>query len=118
MRLDLEKVRSNAQAASTEDLLDRVTVYRAGMEPQAVEVIEAELRQRGVPVEAIEQYAARREREVIQRPDGTAARCSFCPRPAVAEGSGWHRLWGRLPVFPRHFFYCEEHRPEGMANRG
>ena len=33
-------------------------------------------------------------------PDGTAVRCSFCHRPAVAEGWGWHRLWGVLPLFP------------------
>src|SRR5262245_49520354 len=43
MRLDLEKVRANARAASTEDLLDRVTVFRDGLEPEAVAVLEEEL---------------------------------------------------------------------------
>jgi hypothetical protein len=45
-------------------------------------------------------------------PDGTAVGCSFCHRPAVAEGWGWHRLWGLLPVFPRYYYYCSEHRPD------
>ena len=43
-------------------------------------------------------------------PDGTAAKCSFCPRPAVAKGWAMHRLFGLLPVFPRNFYYCENHR--------
>ena len=37
-----ERVWQNAREASTEDLLDRVTVYRAGMEPEALEIIEEE----------------------------------------------------------------------------
>ena len=59
MRLDLDKVRANARAASDEDLLDRVTVYREGMEPQAVPIFEAELRDRGVGPEQIEGHAQR-----------------------------------------------------------
>ena len=39
MELDLERVRANAQQASTEDLLDRATVFRDGMEPEALEII-------------------------------------------------------------------------------
>jgi hypothetical protein len=44
-------------------------------------------------------------------------RCSFCHAPAVAEGWGWHRLWGRFPVFPRFFFYCASHRPGDARTR-
>ncbi len=46
MDWDADRVRANARQASTEDLLERVTIYRSGMEPEAVEIIEAELRRR------------------------------------------------------------------------
>jgi hypothetical protein len=111
MRFDIERVRANVRHATTEDLLDRATVYRAGMEPEALEVIEAELQSRGVSHDQIEQHAARRDREVILLPDGTAARCSFCTKPAVAAGWGSHRLWRLIPLFPRFYYYCEDHRP-------
>jgi hypothetical protein len=89
-----------------------VTVYRTGMEESALEVIEAELRARKVGRDEIQAHAERRRQETTFLPDGTAVRCSFCHRPAVAEGWGWHRLWGLLPVFPRFFYYCSEHRPD------
>ena len=106
IRFDAHKTLLNARQATTEDLLERVTVQRAGMEPEALEIFEDELRRRGVGREQIE--AARRP--TIAGAGGFAAACSFCRRPAVAQGWGWHRLWGRVPVFPRRFNYCEEHR--------
>jgi hypothetical protein len=109
MRFDPQRVWDNVRLASTEDLLDRVTVYRPGMEPEAVEIIEAELRRRGVRDDAIEAHA-RDQGDVLILPDGTARQCSFCRRPAVARGWGWHRLFGWVPVFPRPFFYCAQHR--------
>jgi len=114
MLFDLERVKANVRQATTEDLLDRLTVYRAGMEESALEIIEEELRSRNVSAEEIEAHAERRSRESSFLPDGTAIRCSFCHRPAVAEGWGWHRLWGRVPVFPRYFYYCSEHQPDAQ----
>jgi hypothetical protein len=111
MLFDLRRVEANAREAATEDLLDRVTVYRAGMEPAALRIIEAELRRRDITANEIETHARERERETRMLPDGTAARCSFCHRPALAEAWGWHRLWGRLPLFPRRHRYCREHMP-------
>jgi hypothetical protein len=107
---DPDRVRENVRWASTEDLLDRATVYRAGMEPEALTIIEAELRGRGVSQEEIDTHAVMRDKDTFLLPDGTARRCSFCHRPASAEGWGWHKLWGVLPIFPRYFFYCSEHR--------
>src|SRR5262245_47155008 len=106
MHWDVERVRANVRQSTTEDLLDRVTVYRAGMEPEALALIEEELHRRGVRTEAVEDHAARREQEAFLLPDGTAVPCSSCRCPAVAHGWGWHRLWGVLPVFPRVFYYC------------
>ena len=105
---ELEAVRANAREADAEDLLDRATVYRAGMEPAALAVIEAELAARGVTRHAVERHLAARA-GVLYRADGTAYPCSFCRRPAVRRGWGWHKLNGHLPVFPRVLCWCAEH---------
>jgi hypothetical protein len=112
MLFDLERVKANVRQATTEDLLDRITVYRAGMEESALAVIADELRARGISSAEIDTHAERRRQQSSFLPDGTAIRCSFCHRPAVAEGWGWHRLWGLLPLFPRFYYYCSEHRPD------
>jgi hypothetical protein len=111
MRFDPEKVRQNIRAATTEDLLDRYTFDQAGMEPEALDLIEEELRRRGVTEEQMTAHVERIGRDAIRLPDGTAAQCSLCRRPAVAEGWGWHRLWGLVPLFPRRYFWCAEHCP-------
>lgn len=117
---DPERVARNAQDASGEDLLDRITVYRDGMEPEAVEIIEAELQSRGIGREEIEAHAAYRSAQMIRLPDGTALPCSFCARPAVEQRWGWHRVWGYFPLFPRYFSYCEIHLPktESVTSEG
>jgi hypothetical protein len=107
---DPQKVLLNARQATTEDLLDRVTVFRDEMEPEAVEIFETELRRRGLGRDQLEQHAQQRGRTRRDR-EGRAAKCGFCHRPAVVQGWGWHRLWGRVPVIPRRLNYCEEHRP-------
>ena len=108
MDFKLDRIRKNVHAATTEDLLDRITVFRGGMEPAAIEVIEAELDRRGVGEKEIREHADRRSD--VLRSGSVAQRCSFCDRPAVARGWGWHRLWGTLPILPRLFYYCEVHR--------
>ncbi|MBY0526148.1 MAG: hypothetical protein K2R98_22330 [Gemmataceae bacterium] len=110
MEFDAERVRDNARQATTEDLLDRVTVYRAGMEPEAVDIIESELRRRGVDFDTIDAHYDVRGADVLKEPDGTAMTCSECRRPAVGEHWTWHRLWGVLPLLPRRVRYCDEHR--------
>lgn len=108
MELDLERVRANVRAATTEDLLDRVTVFRAGMELEALEIIEAELADRGIDADAVAAHAVLR-RAALPLPDGTAMKCSFCHRPAVLRAWGWHHWWGLIPIFPRIFAYCDIH---------
>jgi ATP-dependent helicase YprA (DUF1998 family) len=106
-----ERVLVNVRNATTEDLLDRVTAYRAGMEPEALDLIEAELRDRGVTAAQIEAHAEGRRREGVLLSEDVAARCSFCDRPAVVSAWGWQRLGRLVPLFPRVFRYCAEHRP-------
>jgi hypothetical protein len=109
LEFDLDRVTRNVQEATSEDLLDRITVYRDGMEPLALEIIEAELENRGIGREEIDAHASHRSVRMIPLVDGTALPCSFCNRPAVEQRWGWHRLWGYFPVFPRYLAYCELH---------
>ena len=115
MRLDLKPVAAFVRAADTEELLDRVTVYRAGMEPAALDLMEGELDRRGVTRADIAAHDAARREAALLLPDGTARRCDFCTRPAVVRAWGWHRLYDRLPVFPRLFAYCARHDPRPAA---
>jgi hypothetical protein len=110
MKVNPQRILLNVRKATTENLLDRVTAYRAGMTPEALDLIEAELKDRGVGPEQIAAHAERCRQEVLFLDDGTAAKCSFCERPAVGRGWSMHRLFGLLPVFPRRFYYCKEHR--------
>jgi hypothetical protein len=110
MRLNLENVRGNVRQAATEDLLDRATIYREDMEAEALDIIERELRDRGVSRDQIDEHGRKRRAVVLLDPNGVPLMCHRCRRPAVAVGWGWHRLWGLLPLFPRRFAWCEEHR--------
>jgi len=110
MQLDPKRVQANVQLATTEDLLDRATVYRGEMEAEALAIIDRELRQRGLSAEAVAEHAARREAEVVRKSYGVLT-CCRCHRPAVEEGWDWFRLLGLLPVFPRQVGWCAEHRP-------
>jgi hypothetical protein len=108
MDFDLKRVRANVRNATTEDLLDRATIYRSGLEPAALPVILEELRSRGVTPEAIVTHEGAR-RNVLYDASGTARKCHCCHKPAVARQWGWHRVFGRLPLFPRAFYLCEDH---------
>src|SRR5437660_1181056 len=102
MKVDLERVRANVRRATTEDLLDRATVYRGGMEPEALEVIDAELRSRGVTPEDVAAHERRRGEEgLVRGAEGWPRVCAKCGRPATWEGWTWGRLWWLLPLFPR-----------------
>jgi hypothetical protein len=119
MEFNLDRVRANIRGSSTEDLLDRITVYRGGMEPEAIQLIERELRDRGVTAQAIERHAEERFRQGVPDDEEAARMCSFCRRPAVAERIGWHKLWGLVPLFPRLYRYCYHHlhgTPEDSDN--
>jgi hypothetical protein len=115
MKLDLDRVRKNVSEASTEDLLDRATVYRNGMESAALEIIDAELHRRGVTPADIHAHWEIKRANVLTV-DQVARSCSFCDRPAITRGWGIHRLWGRIPTpIPRLYQYCELHAPVGTA---
>jgi hypothetical protein len=111
MRLDLRIVAGNIRRATTEELLDRVTVYRLEMEPVAIDLMEGELARRGITQDQIEDHDSERREAAIFRSDGTAVRCRACDRPAVLRKWGWFRLQGVLPVFPLMFAYCDVHDP-------
>ncbi|HEY1186025.1 MAG TPA: hypothetical protein VGE74_00150 [Gemmata sp.] len=134
MNLPLKEIARYTRSASTEELLDRVTVDREGMEPAALDLMEGELDRRGVTRAQIADHDAKFRTAAVRRPDGTARRCERCDRLAVVETRGWYRwrarvpmlplLLGRadaplgfsVPLFPRLFAYCEAHRPAPDAN--
>jgi len=104
-----EKLLANVASASTGDLLDRVTAYRAGMESVALEMIEKELHRRGVTARQIAEHRESCEQACIYLRDGVAAMCSFCRKPAIREGWGWHRIMGVVPIMPRWLRWCADH---------
>jgi hypothetical protein len=89
--------------------LDRATVYRANLEPAALPVVLEELKARGVTADAIVRHERDRPRVFVDDA-GVARTCSRCRKPAVTSEWGWHRMFGKLPVFPRRFYLCEEHQ--------
>jgi hypothetical protein len=117
MSFNADRVRENVQQATTEDLLDRFTVYREGMEPEALEIIETELSRRRIGPEEIEKHSSQRQNLLLDA-NGLAHQCSLCDRPAVLQKWGWHRVTRQrrlgLSLFPfprpRRFYYCEQHR--------
>ena len=109
LMFDYQRVLANVRRADSVDLLNRVTVFRAGMERDALRIIEAELLDRGFGPAAIQEHAISLG-EVIYLGDGCAACCSYCRLPAVAQGWGWHWLWGKLPLFPRYLYLCKIHQ--------
>lgn len=111
MKLNLERVRHNVAQATTEDLLDRATVYRADMEPEALEVIEEELLRRGVQAAKWAEHADRQRQAIVRGEDGPV-RCCRCSRPAVRQGWTWYRFLGVLPLFRRQVGWCAEHKPK------
>jgi hypothetical protein len=111
MDWDEQKVLVNIRQADTDDLLDRVTAYRAGMEPDAIVMIEQELHRRGVTEATIEERAETCKRECLFAEDGTARTCDKCRKPAVREAMGWHKLFRLVPVFPKTLWLCKDHAP-------
>jgi hypothetical protein len=116
---DRAQVERNVRDAETEDLLDRVTAYRPGMEPDALSIIEEELARRGYNQAEIDRFAEEECTDVLVSPDGWAYRCSFCKRPAILRKWGLHKLWGVLTVpFPRLYSYCRRHVPAPVMDEG
>lgn len=108
-QLNLERVKANVKQAETEDLLNRITIYRSGMESAAIDIIETELARRGVTVEQIDAHEKQFEGKMMKDGKGLPISCTFCSRPAIGRGWRWHRLWKLIPLFPRQIAYCEQH---------
>jgi hypothetical protein len=115
LKLELKRVAEYIRSADSEDLLDRVTIYRSGMEPAALDLMEMELDRRGFSRDDIADHGTKRHETAILLPDGTALRCNFCDRPAALKRWGWHRLFRRIPLYPRVFAYCSVHGGEPIS---
>ena len=116
LRLDLKKIANFIRQADSEDLLDRMTVFSKGMEPAALDLIEGELSRRGIDrIAIVDHWQNRLEAGVIMINE-EAVRCSFCDRPAIKQARGWHRLFGKIPLFPRFFNYCPTHNRDKLPD--
>jgi hypothetical protein len=111
MRWNHDRARANIRQATTEDLMDRATVFRKGMEEEALDLIERELRERQVTAADLAAHEKARQANMILAPDGLPLRCRNCSRPAVQRTWELGRLFGLVPMFPRLMAYCEEHAP-------
>ena len=109
MKLEIEAVAAWIRRAETDELLDRATVFRTEMEPEAVELILAELARRGLSKAEIDGQAADRLARAFTDAAGTVARCRFCGRPAVAVVWKWWRLFRIVPIVPLKMPACERH---------
>jgi hypothetical protein len=98
MALDLQPVAEYIRRADTEELLDRVTIYRDDMEPAAVDLMENELWRRGLTRERVADHAADRRKGLLWDPDGRVVRCAYCDRPAVSKRWGLFRPQRRVPT--------------------
>ncbi|MSR32216.1 MAG: hypothetical protein EXR99_11990 [Gemmataceae bacterium] len=111
MRIDLNKVAGYAQNACTEELLDRVTLWRQGMEADALQILEMELAKRGITFQEVQNHAEQWSGRVARDASGLPLVCKQCPRPATVIGWSWVRILGLLPLFPRRCGYCDTHKP-------
>ncbi len=106
---DLDAVEANVARAETEDLLDRATVYRNGMEPEALNLIDAELRARGIGdadlMARLRRTAGRGLVYGSGRPGGEVRK--VCASGRGAEMGLAPPLARGMPVFPRPFAFCE-----------
>ncbi len=109
MQFDPVRVRHNAILSSTQDLLERVTVLRAGMEPEAIVIIENELASRGVTAEEIAALRRQADAYTVRDSEGHILPCRWCHRPAVSRKRAWWKLFGVLPLFPQSVPACENH---------
>jgi hypothetical protein len=115
MFFDLNRIRANVHQAETEDLLDRVTIWRSDVEEEALPLIEEELRRRDITTADVTAHEEARKRSILLLGNGLPSRCCKCFRPAVEEIVAWHRIWGLVPAFRRSFHYCAQHRPPTAA---
>lgn len=107
---EIAKVEEFVRSAATEELLDRATIFRGDHDPDAIIRFEQELRRRRVVQSEIDAHEQMRTESAIARGDGSIQRCEFCERPAELTAWKWHRLWGKVPLFPRPMALCGHHR--------
>jgi hypothetical protein len=91
--------------------MDRATIYRDGMEPEALVIIEEELARRGITGKALAEYNLTMEKDCLRSQEGFVVQCCLCRKPAMAEGWGWYRIFW-IPIIPRRMKLCAEHLAE------
>ena len=104
-----ERQLARLRAMSTPELLDRVTVLQPQMEPDALELMHAELAGRGIGPDEIGAHLRDMRMQVVYTEKGQVATCSVCGRAAVNSKEDLHKMWGLVPLFKRTYYTCAEH---------
>ena len=104
-----DKRQEYVRGSATPELLDAVTVFRDHLDPDAADQMLAELASRGVGPDDVAAHGRDLRWRVVEGRRGLPAVCDRCRRAATASRVGWHKLWGRVPLFRRTQFTCDEH---------
>jgi hypothetical protein len=112
---DEQKVLLNIRQADDDDLLDRITAFRSGMEPDAIAMVEQELHRRGVSAAQIVAHEEACRRECVFEASGVARSCSLCRKPAVCDVQSWYKLFWLIPLIPRTLWLCKDHAAKTSA---
>jgi hypothetical protein len=118
MEISPAKLLAHVAQMDQEELLDRVTVFREVMRPDAVEVMEAELARRGIGPDEIHQHHRQIKHRVLRDSHGIPAQCSWCERAAVEKREDFHKFWRLIPVAKRIWYYCDRHFAEKKSAAG
>lgn len=108
MEFDPDRVRKNASLAETADLLERVTIQRDELEPEALAIIMQELLSRNIRPEAVVNFECLRS-QAIYDSNGNPRLCRYCRRPAIFTQKGWFKLFRFVPIFPITEYCCAAH---------
>lgn len=111
--LNSTKVLQFASKASTRELLDRVTLFRKGMETEAIEILEKELSRRGVSPRDCQEHQEKWAPKILWDSEGLPRTCCKCQNPATSLGKAWVRFFGLIPLIPYRAAFCEDHLPKG-----
>jgi DNA-binding IclR family transcriptional regulator len=109
MNWNRDAVLAWTKRAADEELLDRATALRDELEPAAVDLLLAELADRGFSATDVANHGAARAAVWVRRPDGSVPRCWRCSAPATDRVRQWWKLFGLLPVVPVRRPVCPRH---------
>ena len=103
-----EQVRKFAALAETNDLIERVTIQRDDLDPEALTIIMQELLSRNISAETVSEYEKSRDKFLYDS-QGKPRLCNICGRPAISSIKSWLKFLRIVPIMPITEYCCEAH---------